>query len=79
MDVASCVMLNDRFTAPFPISRSIRQGCPLSTLLFAVAMEVLSNMIADAVRRQHLHGVSFAELDYQIAHDIYADDIHLFI
>lgn len=76
---ASSVLLNGRFTAPFPISRSIRQGCPLSALLFVIIMDVLSNMITAAVADEHIQGVSFPDLPYRIGHGIYADDIHVVI
>lgn len=36
-------------------------------------------MLTMAVSEGHIHGVSFPELDYQIAHGIYADDIHLIV
>lgn len=75
----SSVLLNGQSTAPFPISRSIRQGCPLSALLFVVVMDVLSNMISSATADGHMHGVNFLELDYHIGHGIYADDIHLIL
>lgn len=45
------VLLNGRFTTPFPISCSIRQGYPLSTLLFAMAMEVHINVITEVVKQ----------------------------
>lgn len=77
VEVASSALLNGRFTTPFPISCSIRQGCPLSALLFVVAMDVLSNMLTTTVIEGHMHGVSFLQLDYQIDHCIYVDDIHL--
>lgn len=61
---SSSVLLNGCFTTPFLISRSIRQGCPLSALLFVIVMEVLSSMITLVVANGHIHGVSFPELDY---------------
>lgn len=77
--VASFVLLNGCFTTPFPISRSIRQSCPLSALLFMIVMDVLSNMITTMVVNEYIHGVPFPKLPYQIGHGIYADDIHLII
>lgn len=79
MGETSSVLLNGRFTNPFPITHLIRQGCPLSALLFIVVMEILSNMITIALSNGQLHGVAFSELEYQIGHDIYANDIHLIL
>lgn len=77
--VASSVLLNGRFTNPFLISCSIRQGCLLFSLLFVIVMDVLSNMLTKVIKKLRIRGVSFDELDYEIGHGIYADDIHLII
>lgn len=42
-------------------------------------MDILSNMRTIAVANGQIHGVSFPELDFQIAHGIYANDIHMVI
>ncbi|GBG68546.1 hypothetical protein CBR_g3090 [Chara braunii] len=42
---ASVVMINGHLSAPFELSRSLRQGCPLALLLFVLQMEVLLNKI----------------------------------
>ncbi|GBG86684.1 hypothetical protein CBR_g41747 [Chara braunii] len=39
------VMVNGHISAPFKLSRSLRQGCPLAPLLFIVHLEVLLNNI----------------------------------
>lgn len=36
-------------------------------------------MLMATIAEGHLHGVTFLELDYQIGHCIYADDIHLIV
>lgn len=51
---ASTVLINGRFIETFPISWSIRQGCPLSAILFAIVMDILSNQITVAIRERHI-------------------------
>lgn len=79
LGVASCVLLNGHFTNPFPITHSIWQGCPLLDVLFVVVMDILSNMLSSAIVDRRLHSVSFPEVQYQIGHGIYVDDIHLIL
>lgn len=41
----SCVKVNGVLTDRFEIGRSVRQGCPLSALLYAIAVEPLASLI----------------------------------
>ena len=41
----ACVTNNEWTSKPLFIGRSIRQGCPLSKLLFLLVVEVLANKI----------------------------------
>lgn len=71
---AARIMVNGSVSDVFPLSRGTCQGCPLSPLLFALALEPL----ADAVRtHQGFCGVKLGDNEYRIS--LYADDILLFI
>ena len=44
-DISSCVLNNGFASEHFTLSRGVRQGCPLSGLLFIIGIEILGNAI----------------------------------
>ena len=69
----SCVINNGFFTNFFDISRSCRQGDPLSPYLFILAVELL----AGAIRNSHsIHGLRLSQTEIRIS--MYADDTYYF-
>lgn len=66
----SCVKVNGVLTDRFGLGRSIRQGCPLSALLYAISVEPLALLIKKDIRVQGI------ELQAGGTHTInqYADD-----
>lgn len=68
------VRLMGRYSALFPIGKGTRQGCPLSPLLFAIAIETL----AIAIRSNpDIKGVKCRDQEHKCA--LYADDLILYI
>lgn len=66
--------VNGSLSAPISISRGTRQGCPLSPLLFIIAMDPLVRRLQE----NHLfRGLQF--LDGPLLISLYADDILLFV
>jgi hypothetical protein len=49
MTATSVVRVNGQLSKYFKNARSVRQGCPLSPLLFIIAMDALSCMLQDAL------------------------------
>ena len=43
----SKVRINNEDSEPFPLLSGVRQGCPISPLLFAMVVETMSNLIRD--------------------------------
>ena len=41
-DIKACISNNGFISTPLSISRGIRQGCPLSSLIFVIAVEILA-------------------------------------
>ena len=44
-NVSSCVLNNGFASEFFPVERGVRQGCPLSELLFVIGIEILARAI----------------------------------
>ena len=43
-NILSCVLNNGFATKHFNLSRGVRQGCPLSGILFVIGVEILSKI-----------------------------------
>ena len=73
-DVSSCVM-NNGFSSPFfSIHRGVHQGCPLSGLLFVIAIELLGNSIRQA---KDIKGINVGLNEIKLTQ--YADDTTVFV
>ena len=46
-NIQSCVINNGYATPFFELERGVRQGCPLSGILFVIAVKILANSIRD--------------------------------
>lgn len=66
------VLTNGERSAPFPLQRSVQQGCPLSPALFAIALEPLAVTIRE---HPHLRGLQVGGVETIIS--LYADDVIL--
>ncbi|KAH7298039.1 hypothetical protein KP509_25G024800 [Ceratopteris richardii] len=53
-------MINGRLSAPFLIERSVRQGCPLSPLFYALASTPMFYLLEAKMNSKYIH-VGFAE------------------
>lgn len=73
-NIEGVLKINGGLSAPFSVRRGVRQGCPMSGMLYSIAIEPLLHRL-----RTELRGVSvpfFNECFYLSA---YADDITVFV
>eukprot|EP00253_Pinus_taeda_P021761 PITA_21761 len=74
----SFVVLTNGATSPFFKSqRGLRQGCPLSPLLFLLMAEGLNRLIHKAKRTDKIKGIEVA-INLYITHLLFVDDILIF-
>ena len=76
--VSFAILINGAASARFNINRGIRQGCPLSPLLFLIVMEGLSRLIAATKRNGDFSGLKITE-HYSLTHLLFVDDILIFL
>ncbi|XP_035834166.1 secreted RxLR effector protein 78-like [Helianthus annuus] len=68
------ILVNGSPTAEFEIQRGVRQGDPLSPLLFILAMEALHIATESAVNCDIFKGITTPGSGPTISHLLYADD-----
>lgn len=73
-NITSCVMNNGHASDFFQLYRGVRQGCPLSGLLFVLAIEVLAQSIRE---NENINGLKINDTELKLS--MYADDLTAFI
>ena len=73
-DIQACVGNNGYFSSFFRLSRSIRQGCPISALLFLLVAEILAIHIRND---KNINGIKICDIELKIS--LMADDTTLFL
>ncbi|CAL1352559.1 unnamed protein product [Linum trigynum] len=77
--VSFTVLLNGNEHGYFRPQRGLRQGDPLSPLLFAIYTEAFSAILLNALGSQQLHGLKIHRLAPTLSHLFFADDTYLFL
>ena len=73
-DIQSKIKINGLLSDPFTLMQGVRQGFPLSLVLYIMAAEVLANFI-DADKR--MKGVQIGDHEIKLVN--FADDIIIFL
>ncbi|KAL3695540.1 hypothetical protein R1sor_009616 [Riccia sorocarpa] len=76
---ASSIILNGRRTKAVKMTRSVRQGCPLSPLLFILATQTLTEAMENEVESGRIQGIYLQKANLHYCLGLYADDSHVII
>merc|ERR1712240_363037 len=71
-DIQSVVLVNGYFTKSFYIKRGVRQGCPLSMLLFIIFQNPLYIALEEKVKPMKVNSKNVVQKGY-------ADDTNIFV
>ena len=66
-NISSCIINNGFASEPFTLKRGVRQGCPLSGLLFILAAELLSCSIR---ANDHIKGIRVLNKEIKLSQDV---------
>ena len=67
-------LINGRPASFFQATRGLRQGCPLSPLLYVIQASVLSFQLENSLQQRSLMGISITPIVKRINHAQFADD-----
>jgi hypothetical protein len=70
-DISSSIIVNQHISRPFPVMRSVRQGCGLSAVLYALTLEPLFDKLR---KDQDIIGVKLPGSNDSAKISAYADD-----
>ncbi len=74
-DAESVAIINGETSSPYKVNRGVRQGCPLSCLLFDLAIEPLAEML----RCSDLRGYKASGLPDRTVVTMFADDTTVYL
>jgi hypothetical protein len=69
------VLVNNQPSDPFVSQRGVRQGCPLFSYLFVMAINELSSALQEGLSSNHLSGISLGPNCPPIHSLLFADDL----
>ena len=68
------IKINGKLSQSFPIETKVRQGCPLSMILYLILAEVI---ITNIIKNKDIKGITVAQKEITVS--AFADDTTLYI
>ncbi|KAL3677769.1 hypothetical protein R1sor_020725 [Riccia sorocarpa] len=76
---SSCIVINGNRSKPVQVTRSVRQGCPLSPLLFILVTEMLTVAVKKEVEVGSWEGIYVQRANMHYCLGFFADDSHMIV
>lgn len=73
-NIESIIKVNGGLCAPFEVKRGVRQGCPLSGMLYSVVIEPFLHKLRESIK-----GLILPYSGKKVSLSAYADDVVIFI
>ena len=73
-EIESCVSNNGHMSSFFKLSKGVRQGCPISALLFLLVVEVVAIILQHS---EKLTGIIVGQTEIRLC--MFADDMTMFL
>lgn len=77
-DVSAMIEVNGTLSQPIPLSRSIRQGCPLVLVLLVIASNAPFYLLRDDTLSPRVHGITLSD-NSELLNIQFANDTSLFL
>ncbi|CAM6097625.1 unnamed protein product [Calypogeia fissa] len=77
-DAYSRVHINGSFSTEIQLRRGVRQGCPISPLLFVLSTHPLMRFLLTELRNNWLQGIKITD-NLTVCYRLFADDLGVFI
>ena len=75
-NIQSIIILNNHISSSFPIHKGVRQGCPLSPLLYVLVFEILLTKIRSS---PNVNGLKLPGTNEEAKLSAFADDVTLIL
>lgn len=75
----AAILIQGRLSEPFEVKRSVRQGCPMSPLLYIIVAHALGVLITKETDEGRIGGVMIEETGEQYTHAQFMDDTSMLI
>lgn len=76
---SSVMLIQGQLTNPIKLKCSVKQGCPLSPLLYLVIVDALNKMLICTIDEGRIKGVFIPKIQDQITHNLFADDTSIIL